>query len=276
MIRAGEHPHHVRRHKSDKADRSADRNADTDQHRNGDEHRELRPAHVYADVPRVVLADGKGVQLPRVQAQDRPTDGQRRRQQRRVSVGRALKRAHRPEGDALELVRGERHKDAHGAGNEHGVDHADQDDRIGRERVVEPVRQRQNERQRAKCKQHRHDRRPRKRQRRKIQSERNGDHRSQRCAGRDAERRAVGQRIAQQSLHTGARQRKSGSAECDAQDARHAHTQNDGYGNALRRRAPSQRRAEHGQRLTQRNIDASKTDAETHRRQQRRRQKQIL
>ena len=60
------------------------------------------------------------------------------------------------------------------------------------------------------------------------------------------------------------------------QDARHAHTQNDGYGNALRRRAPSQRRAEHGQRLTQRNIDASKADAEVHRRQQRRRQKQIL
>ncbi len=63
VIRADDHAHHMRGHEADKADGAADGDADADQRGDRDQKDKFDPPHRYADVARVVLADGKGVEL---------------------------------------------------------------------------------------------------------------------------------------------------------------------------------------------------------------------
>ena len=211
-----------------------------------------------------------------MQAQHRAADSQRSRQHRRILKARALKRAHRPEGDAFELVGGKGHDHAHGAGYEHRIDHADQDDGVGRKRVVQSVRQCQNEQQRQKGKDHRHDHRSGKWKPRKRDAKRNGQHRTERGSRRDAERRAVCQWIFEQPLHTRARKRQRRTAERNAQNARQAHRQQDGGRQPLRLRRVPQRVAKDRQCIRQRDVDASHADTQTHHRRQNSDEQQIL
>lgn len=88
------------------------------------------PLHIYADLPGVVLADGKGVQNLCMQQDDRAAEQKRERQNSGILIGAAAQGAHCPERDALHLIGGKRDNDAHNAGDEHGEDHADQDDRV--------------------------------------------------------------------------------------------------------------------------------------------------
>lgn len=66
-----------RRNKADKADRPADGHAYADEHGNHNEQHELGPLHVHADLPGVVLPNGKGVEDLRVQQDDRAADQKR-------------------------------------------------------------------------------------------------------------------------------------------------------------------------------------------------------
>ena len=148
MVRPHDHAQHVRRNQPYKADRTADGYAYADQPRYRDHQHQLRAAHVHAHVARVVLAHGKGVQFLRARADRAAADDHRARQHHRVRIIRSLQAAHRPECDGLHLIRRERNDYGHRAGYEHRIDHADQYDRIGGKRAIQPVGERQDDDQR--------------------------------------------------------------------------------------------------------------------------------
>ena len=148
VVRPDQHPRHMRRNKADKADRPADGHAHADEHGNHNEQYELGPLHVHADLPGVVLPNGKGVEDLRVQQDDRAADQKRACQHGGILICAAAQGTHRPERDALDLVGSEGNDDAHNAGDEHGEDHADQDDRVRRQRTVELIGKAENDKQR--------------------------------------------------------------------------------------------------------------------------------
>ena len=276
VVGADEHPRHMRRHEADKADRPADGDADADEHRDRNEQHELRSLDIHADLAGVVLADGEGVEDLRVQQDHRAAHGQRECQHGGILIRAAAERAHGPEGDLLDLIGGKGDDNAHDARDEHREDHADEDDRVGRERPVELVRKPEDDQQRAKREQNRHHHRPREREARQRDAEGDGADRAERRAGRNAERRAVCQRVFEQPLHTRARKRQRRAAERDAQNARQAHRQQNGGRQPLRLRRVLQRVAKDRQRIRQRNVDASHADTQTHHRRQNSDEQQIL
>ena len=108
MVRPGDEAHHVRRHKTHKADRAADGYAHADERRHRDHHRELNAPDVHADMPGVVLADGKGVELARAAEEHAAENDERAEQHKDVDIPPPRERAHRPERDGLYLIRRER------------------------------------------------------------------------------------------------------------------------------------------------------------------------
>ncbi len=76
MVRSGYGTDHVRCDKPDKADRPADRNADPNQSGNSKKHSQPDTPNRDADVPGVLLADGKGIQFFRMQKNSPSADNQ--------------------------------------------------------------------------------------------------------------------------------------------------------------------------------------------------------
>ena len=145
MIGPGDHPRHMGHDQPHKADASADGHTHADEHGDRDEDRQLHAAHVHADVARIVLPDGKGIELTPM-AHDHPAaQQQRQREDARMRVVRAGHGAHRPEGDGAHLIIRKGDDQVDGAGCEHGEDHADEDDAVGGERPVQRVRQREDQ-----------------------------------------------------------------------------------------------------------------------------------
>ena len=144
MVRAGKQPHDMRRDQTDEADRPADGHAHADQRRHAHQQPQLHASDVHADEAGVVLAHGEGVQLSGVQQNRAAENDERDQQHQRVHVGASGQTAHRPEGDLPQTVGREGDDQAHGAGNEHRIDYADQDDRVGGQGAVEMEGERQN------------------------------------------------------------------------------------------------------------------------------------
>ena len=145
MIRAGKHPHNMRRYQTDKSDGSADGHANADQHGNGDQHGDTDSPDVDADAAGVVFPDGKCIQLPGVQQQDRAADRQGAQQYQRVLVAAAGQGTHGPEGNVPHLVPGKIDHQRHDAGNKHGENDAHQDDRVGGQGIVQFIGQPQDQ-----------------------------------------------------------------------------------------------------------------------------------
>jgi len=148
VVRPGDHPRRVRHDQPDKPDAAADRHAHADEHGHRDQHRQLHPPDVHADVPRVILPDGECVQLAGMAGDHAAAEQQRQRQNPRVRIARAGERAHRPEGDGAHLIVDKGQDQVDDAGNEHRKNHADEDDAVRGQRMIQRVGQRENQRQR--------------------------------------------------------------------------------------------------------------------------------
>ena len=109
----------MRRHKADKADRTADGDADADEPRDRNEQPELRALDIHADLTGVVLADGKGVELARAAEEHAAENDERAEQHKDVDIPPPRERAHRPEGDGAHLIVDEGQDQVDDAGNEH-------------------------------------------------------------------------------------------------------------------------------------------------------------
>ena len=77
-----------------------------------------------------------------VDAHPDDAEQQRQRQNPRVRIARSGERAHRPEGDGAHLIVDEGQDQVDDAGNEHRKNHADEDDAVRGQRMIQRLRNR--------------------------------------------------------------------------------------------------------------------------------------
>ena len=131
MVRAGEHPYHMRSHKTYECDGAADGNADSDEPRHRDQQRQLYAAYINADVTGVLFSNCKSIQFTGVTEDYGAENGQCHAQYTSIVIAGTGQAAHCPESDMLDTVCREGDNDVHEGGNEHGINDADQNYRIG-------------------------------------------------------------------------------------------------------------------------------------------------
>ena len=269
MVRPGDHPRHMRHNQPDKADASADGDAHADHHGHRNQNHQLDPPDVHADVARIIFPNGERVQFARIAEDHAPANQQRQRQNAGMRVPRAGERAHRPKRDGAHLIVEKRQNQVDDAGNEHRKNHADEDDAVRRQRMIQRVGEGENQHQRQKRKRHRHEHRTAVFRAGHGDAQRQRDDRAQRRAGGHAQRRTIRQRVAQKPLHRRAAQRERRADQRDVEHARQAHVENDVFGNARGHLFPQQRAENGSQRVFRRDGNAADADAQQHNRKQR-------
>ena len=155
-------------------------------------------------MPRIVFADGKGVQLRTEAEQDSAAQEKRQEQQLDLVIVDPGEGTEGPVAQGAGMVTAEGDEQRDNAGNEHGKDDADQDDAAGAQRTIQSVGQGQDQDQRAKGKDHGRDHGAAVGGTGNGDSGHDGDDRAQGCAGGNAHGGTVRQGIAQQPLHGGA------------------------------------------------------------------------
>ena len=216
MGRAQQQAHDVRCDQADEAHDARDRHARPDREGHLRHQAAFQPLDVDADMARLTLAQGQGVEQVGDGQQCRNADGQHDKGGRDGRPRHGAEAAHRPEDQGAQLLLvGHEHQHAD-TGRSHGIDgdagqqkRADQGDAFARGDAID------DDRRGKAAEERRHRQAPGPQARRHdvehLFTQHDHRHRGQCRAARDAEQAGVGERVAEQALHCGTSGGEGGS-----------------------------------------------------------------